>query len=118
MTRTVFYAAALAAFIALAAPAPTQASVLNPELATVYSKIVQNVQYLGPYQPYRYGPARYWDCWHERVRVRSHHRWAWRTVRRCGWRLRSRFWNDRPPSNGYGLGGSSSALYGGNGLYH
>ena len=89
MFRTVLCAAALAVFMALAALAPTKASMLDPGLATATpSKIVQDAQYSWPYRPYRpYGyQPRHRVCWYERVRVRWHGRWVWHSVRRCGWR--------------------------------
>jgi hypothetical protein len=90
MFRAILCAAALAGFMALAVPAPAKASMLDPGLATATSsKIVQDAQYW-PYRPYGYPPYGYQPrhrvCWYERVRVRWHDRWVWRSVRRCGWR--------------------------------
>jgi hypothetical protein len=88
MFRAILCATALAGFMALAVPAPAKASMLDPGLATSL-KIVQDAQYW-PYRPYGYPPYGYQPrhrvCWYERVRVRWHGRWVWRSVRRCGWR--------------------------------
>jgi hypothetical protein len=90
MTRAIVCAAAAAAFLALAVPTPAPAAMLDPGLSSAAPAMLQQAQYR-PHRYYwrdRYWRHRYRHCWYERIRVRRHGHWAWRTVRRCGWRYR------------------------------
>ena len=87
MKRTMIIAAAL---FALSAPAPAHANMANPALGSSALPLVQNAQlhvYLGD-RRYRRHHYRYRHCWNHSYRVRYHHHWVWRTVRRCSWRYR------------------------------
>jgi hypothetical protein len=83
MIRATVCAAALALVVGLAAPAPAQAAMANPGLATAAPSMVQDAAW---YWRGRYWRHRHWRCWYVRVRVRVRHHWEWRTVRRCAWR--------------------------------
>lgn len=90
MKRMILAAAAAVAFLALAAPVPTQAAMVNPGLNSAAPATVMDVQYRRydrrswrSHRSYR----RTRHCWNERVRVRvpgGH--FVIRTNRRCGWR--------------------------------
>jgi hypothetical protein len=94
MFRAMICAAIAAVFVAFTAPAPAQARMIDPGLTTATHSIVQDVQYWRHRRHLRHGywyhgrswGHRDWRCWHERIRVRRHGHWVWRTVRRCGWR--------------------------------
>jgi hypothetical protein len=83
MIRKIVCTAVAAAFVALAAPAPAQAAMLDPGLATAAPSMVQDVRW---WWRHRYWYHRHWRCWYVRVHVRVRHHWEWRTVRRCAWR--------------------------------
>ena len=91
MIRGIICAVAAAAFMALSAPVPTQAAVVNPGLSTVApAGVVQKARYYHHRYHHYYKPHhRYWrhrhrhyTCWHVRVWRHGHRHW----VRRCGWR--------------------------------
>ena len=93
--KTTIFAAVAATMMALGATAPAQARMANPNLAnptlnTVApaGSLVQNVQYYRYHRHHRRHYRRHHrHCWTHRVRVRvGYHRYAWRVVRRCGWR--------------------------------
>ncbi len=83
MIRKLTYAAAMAAFVALAAPVPAQAAMPDMGLAKAAPSLVQKTQYYWHHRRWRH---RHRHCWYARVRVRVGHHWEWRTVRRCAWR--------------------------------
>lgn len=92
MIKAIVCAAAIASCFALTAPAPAQASMINPGLSQNLPSSVIDVQYRHhsdrrDHRSWRHH-RRYRHCWTHRYRVRHHHRWVWRTVRRCGWRYR------------------------------
>ncbi len=93
MKRMILAAAAAVTFLALAAPVPTQAAMVNPGLNSAVPAAAVDVQYRRHYRTYRrdwrshrsYRRSRH--CWNERIRVRvpgGH--FVIRTHRRCGWR--------------------------------
>jgi len=84
MIRTIVCVAATAAFVALAAPAPAQAAMLDPGLATAAPSMVQDAAWY--WWNGRRWRHRRWHCWYVRERVRVRHHWEWRRVRRCAWR--------------------------------
>ncbi len=47
-------------------------------------RVVVRVRHCAPRHHWRRHHRRH-HCWHERVRVRHHHHWVWRTIRRCRW---------------------------------
>lgn len=94
MTLKIACAAAAAAFLAFALPAPAQAHMADPGLRTIVPSNVQETHY----RPYRHVHRRHHrhharhrhrhrHCWNERVRVRvAGAHFVWRTKRHCVWR--------------------------------
>ncbi|MBI1202906.1 MAG: hypothetical protein GC182_10375 [Rhodopseudomonas sp.] len=83
------FAALAAGALALSAPIPAQAAMANPGLqqSVPSSSLVHKTQYRRDYHRRHWRHRhRYRHCWNHRIRVRHHHHWVWRTVRRCGWR--------------------------------
>ena len=83
MIRATICAIAMASLLTFVVPVPTQAAIVDPGLNRAAQSTILDVAWR-----HRRWHHRRWHCWHKWVRVRVHHHWELRKVRRCAWRYR------------------------------